>query len=157
MSDAHFPSGQWIGFYTYANRSRRYLMDLLLEFRDGVISGEGADGIGFFGIDGHYFSEERECSWIKTYFGKHSVEYSGFREKKGIWGTWTIRGTKGGFHIWPIGEGTPLDSLREEVEEEFPLKLAPIDAPIKALEPAPPLVRCSSLRSGKERYELPLL
>ena len=129
MSDVHFPSGQWVGFYTYASSSKRFLMDLVLEFRDGRISGEGADGIGFFGIDGHYFPKESECSWIKTYFGSHSVEYSGFREKKGIWGTWTIQETKGGFHIWPIGEGTPLEKLREEVEEEFPLKPALVKEP----------------------------
>jgi len=134
MSDVQFPSGQWIGFYTYANESKRYLMDLILEFRDGRITGEGADGIGFFGIDGHYYPKEAECSWIKTYFGSHSVEYSGFRERKGIWGTWTIRETKGGFHIWPIGEGTSLEKLREEAEEEFPLKVAPIRAPSQPSE-----------------------
>jgi hypothetical protein len=136
MSDAHFPSGQWVGFYTYANKSKRYLMDLVLEFRAGRISGEGADGIGFFGIDGCYFPKESECSWIKTYFGSHSVEYSGFREKKGIWGTWTIRESKGGFNIWPIGEGMPLEKLKEKVEEEFPLVLFPIKEPNRSLEPA---------------------
>jgi hypothetical protein len=145
MSDAHFPSGQWVGFYTYENKSRRYLMDLVLEFRDGRIAGEGADGIGFFGIDGHYFPKEAECSWIKTYFGSHSVEYSGFREKKGIWGTWTIYGSKGGFHIWPIGEGTPLEKLREEVEEEFPLKLSSIKEPNRPLEPSRPSARVAHL------------
>lgn len=121
MNEAQFPSGQWVGFYTYSNQSGRYLMDLILEFRDGVILGEGADGIGFFGISGRYYPEEGECFWTKTYVGRHSVEYSGFRENKGIWGTWDIDGTKGGFHIWPIGEGMPVEKLREEVEEEFPV------------------------------------
>mgnify|MGYP001548064027 CR=1 FL=1 len=126
MSQADFPSGQWIGFYTYPHQSKRYLMDLILEFRDGLVSGEGADGIGFFGIDGHYYPEEGECCWIKTYFGKHSVEYSGYREKKGIWGTWMIGGFKGGFHIWPIGEGSSLEKLTGEAEASFPL-YAPLE------------------------------
>jgi hypothetical protein len=121
MSDVNFPSGQWVGFYTYSQGSQRFLMDLILEFRDGVISGEGADGIGFFGIDGRYYPKEGECSWIKTYFGRHSVEYVGFRETKGIWGTWRIGDTQGGFHIWPIGEGATVETLSEEIEEKAPL------------------------------------
>ena len=123
MSDVDYPSGQWIGFYTYAAFSQRHLMDLILEFREGIVFGEGADGIGLFGIDGRYFPKEGECSWIKTYIGSHSVRYAGYREKKGIWGTWTIDDTKGGFHIWPIGEGVALEKLREEVEQQCPLLL----------------------------------
>ena len=102
MREANFPSGQWVGFYVYTYRSNRYLMDLILEFQNGIISGEGADGIGMFVIDGRYYPREGECSWIKTYVGRHSVEYTGFREQKGIWGTWTLYNTKGGFHIWPL-------------------------------------------------------
>ena len=89
-------------------------MDLILEFRDGRISGEGSDGIGPFGIDGEYGEGSGECSWIKTYFGRHSVAYSGFAEGKGIWGTWNVMGSTGGFHIWPIGYQPPLDSVEEE-------------------------------------------
>jgi hypothetical protein len=122
MNDATFPSGQWVGFYTYAAGSRRYLMDLILEFRNGVISGEGADGIGFFVIAGHYCAQGGECGWSKTYIGRHSVDYAGFREKKGIWGTWTIAGTRGGFHIWPIGEGGFGEKLREEAGEEVSIR-----------------------------------
>ena len=53
---------------------------------------------------------ERECHWTKTYLGSHEVFYRGFREGKGIWGTWEIGGGlwgRGGFHIWPkaAGEG----------------------------------------------------
>lgn len=129
MSSVNFPSGQWVGFYTYSERSQRHLMDLLLEFRDGRIAGEGADDIGSFGIDGRYYPHEGECRWIKTYFGSHSVEYSGFREKKGIWGTWAIGHAKGGFHIWPIGEGMPHELVREEkVEEVIPIQPTPVTA-----------------------------
>lgn len=140
MSDVNFPSGQWIGFYTYSNRTQKYLMDLVLEFRNGIIAGEGADGIGFFGIDGRYYPKEAECVWIKTYYGKHSVEYSGFREKRGIWGTWTISSTKGGFHIWPIGEGLALGKLKEEAEEEYPLQGVPPKWANPSVQPSTPTV-----------------
>ena len=116
MSDCHFPSGQWFGFYTYAGRSRRYLMDLLLEFNNGAVSGEGADGIGLFIISGAYSASSGECSWVKQYVGRHAVNYRGFREAKGIWGTWHLEQTKGGFHIWPLAEGEPLTVTQAEEE-----------------------------------------
>lgn len=120
MSQVDFPSGQWTGFYNYFNQSKRYLTDLILEFRNGMVSGEGSDGIGLFEIHGRYCTTEAECSWIKSYVGQHSVIYSGYRERKGIWGTWVVGNCKGGFHIWPIGQGSPLEKQRNEVEEEFP-------------------------------------
>jgi hypothetical protein len=101
-------------------------MDLILEFKTGSISGEGADGIGEFVIDGGYSQSDGECWWIKTYIGRHSVEYRGFREEKGIWGTWTIRHTKGGFHIWPIGQNS--QELASEVKEEAELVLIGVES-----------------------------
>jgi len=129
MSDVNFPSGQWVGFYTYPHLSERFLMDLVLEFRDGVMTGEGWDGIGLFDIDGRYSTTDLQCHWKKMYYRKHTVQYAGYREKKGIWGTWTIGATKGGFHIWPIGEGAALEKFREEAKDEVllptPLKMMP--------------------------------
>ena len=130
MTELTYPSGQWVGFYTYTRRRQRFLMDLLLEFRDGLISGEGADGLGLFAIDGRYGADDGECAWIKTYFGRHSVEYTGYREKKGIWGTWKIRTTTGGFHIWPIGEGAALRELKTLIEQEAPLSVEPVADPV---------------------------
>lgn len=90
-------------------------MDLILEFRRGIVSGEGTDGVGPFVIAGKYSESTLECSWIKTYVGRHSVDYKGFREGKGIWGTWKLPGLKGGFEIWPVGgqELTQADSEKE--------------------------------------------
>jgi hypothetical protein len=116
MSDCQFPSGQWFGFYTYSGHARRFLMDLVLEFKDGTISGEGADGIGLFVISGSYSTSNGECSWIKQYVGRHAVDYRGFREAKGIWGTWKVGIGKGGFHIWPLAEGERLTATEEEEE-----------------------------------------
>lgn len=94
-------------------------MDLNLEFSNGRMTGEGADGIGFFVIAGNYFTQTGECSWTKQYVGRHAVDYKGYREGKGIWGTWRLGFTKGGFHIWPLSEGPALGVAEEsEVEKK---------------------------------------
>jgi len=107
MSEGLFPSGPWTGFYNY-RPGDRHRMDLQLTFANGNMSGDGADDIGRFLIKGRYDAASHECYWIKSYLGAHDVFYRGFREGKGIWGTWeiTIR-DHGGFHIWPrqAGEG----------------------------------------------------
>ena len=113
MSAHAFPSGPWVGFYTYAGRSRRFLMDLILEFKNGRMTGEGADGIGPFVISGIYAEDSGECSWVKQYVGRHTVDYKGFRDGKGIWGNWTLTGGRGGFHIWPLSEGGPANYEKE--------------------------------------------
>jgi hypothetical protein len=120
MSQLQFPSGQWVGFYTYGRGSRKHLMDLFLEFKNGVMTGEGADSIGLFVISGNYSAQSGECAWVKQYVGRHAVEYKGFREGKGIWGNWTIVMAKGGFQIWPLSEGLPLKSAEESDEQERP-------------------------------------
>ena len=119
MSDHQFPSGQWVGFYTYAGRTRKYLMDLTLEFKKGVLTGEGADGIGLFVISGNYSEPNGECSWVKQYVGRHAVDYQGYREGKGIWGTWVVGLGKGGFHIWPLSEGGPAKVAKESEPQLF--------------------------------------
>ena len=65
-------------------------MDLELTFNQGTLSGTGTDDIGPFLIKGRYDSATTECYWTKTYVGRHDVFYRGFREGKGIWGTWEI-------------------------------------------------------------------
>lgn len=99
-------------------------MDLILEFHDGKMTGEGSDGIGAFIISGAYSAQTGECSWLKQYVGRHGVDYQGFREGKGIWGTWMVGGGKGGFQIWPLSEGAPAAVAAETEEKEQPL-LAP--------------------------------
>jgi len=120
MSDAQFPSGQWFGFYTYHGNDRRFLMDLVLEFKAGKMTGEGSDGIGLFVIAGDYDAATGECGWKKQYVGRHAVDYKGFRDATGIWGAWTILPVKGGFHIWPITEGERLKEGAELEETSQP-------------------------------------
>jgi len=122
MSDELFPSGPWVGFYNY-KPGDRHRMNLNLIFANGAMSGEGNDDVGRFLIKGKYATETRECHWTKSYVGAHDVFYKGYREGKGIWGTWEIAiRHHGGFHIWPRTEGEG-ESLIESAE-----KTEPIDA-----------------------------
>ena len=125
MSDADFPSGPWTGFYNY-RPSDRHRMDLHLSFANGIMSGDGNDDVGRFLIKGRYDTSNSECYWTKSYIGRHDVFYRGFREGKGIWGTWEIKlFSRGGFHIWPrqAGEG----AAETESEEKSVEMVQPID------------------------------
>src|SRR5512140_2135946 len=93
-------------------------MDLHLTFALGRMTGDGVDDIGRFAIKGHYDAQTLECYWTKTYLGAHNVFYRGFREGKGIWGTWEISlRARGGFHIWPKRAS---EGQAESVAEEEP-------------------------------------
>ncbi len=124
----HPPSGPWRGFYTYsALENRKERMDLALSFAHGQIRGIGNDPVGVFQIRGRYDPESGECTWTKFYPGQHDVFYRGFYEGRGIWGTWEIgEAWRGGFHIWPKGEG---EALAAEAEAEAGTEAeAPVDA-----------------------------
>jgi hypothetical protein len=129
MAKALFPSGPWVGFYTYQTSARRFLMDLSLRFRGGRIEGDGADGLDTFVIAGFYDERKLECGWQKIYPTRPAVTYFGYREGKGIWGTWNLPGWEGGFHIWPLSEGGPPDLSERETEEEQEI-VKPLVAPI---------------------------
>jgi hypothetical protein len=121
MSELRFPSGPWTGYYTYRSVSGKHGMDLTLDFADGRMTGDGADGIGVFVIEGGYDEVGGDCHWRKTYIAAHDVFYRGFREGKGIWGTWEISGGwSGGFEIWPLGDAEAEDL---EFEAEEPLAI----------------------------------
>jgi hypothetical protein len=116
----HFPSGPWVGFYLYSGRPDKHRMDLTLTFAHGTITGDGNDDIGPFLIRGRYDTRSRECYWTKTYIGAHDVYYRGFREGRGIWGTWEIElDARGGFHIWPRAHGES-EAETETAEVELP-------------------------------------
>ena len=122
MSALHFPSGPWTGFYTYAGKSGKHRMDLSLSFANGRMTGDGSDPVGLFVIAGCFDAGSGECHWTKTYPGAHDVFYRGFREDKGIWGTWEIQQrARGGFHIWPLGEenAEEMELIEEEPVEQL--------------------------------------
>jgi hypothetical protein len=118
MSESLFPSGPWTGFYQYSPKDK-HRMDLHLTFAQGKLTGDGIDDVGHFLIKGHYDEQQLECSWTKTYVGAHDVYYRGFREGKGIWGTWEIGlRARGGFHIWPRRAGEAAEQQRAAVADE---------------------------------------
>jgi hypothetical protein len=94
-------------------------MQLNLTFANGAMSGDGNDDIGRFLIKGRYDSQSAECYWTKSYVGAHDVFYRGFREDKGIWGTWEIGiFNHGGFHIWPKQASNSEISTASELAAE---------------------------------------
>ncbi len=118
MSEGLFPSGPWAGFYNY-RPGDRHRMQLHLHFANGQMTGEGADDIGRFLIKGRYDVSNSQCYWTKSYLGAHDVFYRGFREGKGIWGTWEITILDhGGFHIWPRRAGESNEASQAEPLQE---------------------------------------
>ena len=110
---AELASGVWAGHYEQGGRN--YPQQMTLEFADGLIRGDGADGLGTFTIDGEYRVEgdEVRLGWIKTYDGAHSVLYLGTLEADAITGQWKLTGGRGGFAIRPSQRWeTPHDETR---------------------------------------------
>ena len=129
MSDSEFPSGSWTGFYSYQQFPGKFRTDLILTFQHGRMTGEGNDTVGPFVISGHYNTASKECHWTKTYVSSHDVFYKGFREGKGIWGTWEIGElARGGFHIWPL-EDDLHKSESDHEERELPVEAPAVAAP----------------------------
>ena len=118
MSDP-FPSGPWRGFYVYPFDDTRHSMTMHLTFLEGNLSGLGDDPVGPFAIRGRYDAETLEVYWTKTYLGRHSVYYKGYREPARIWGTWELGGMTGGFKIWPGGGDGSLEQTAA-AETEVP-------------------------------------
>nr|HEX4318703.1 hypothetical protein [Kofleriaceae bacterium] len=94
-------SGVWAGYYEQAGR--RFPQEMTLEFADGLIRGDGRDGLGTFTLDGEYRSDAAavRLGWIKTYDGAHSVLYLGTLGATAIAGTWSLIGGTGKFALEP--------------------------------------------------------
>ena len=120
-TDPRFPSGPWTGFFLQRSIPGKHRMELRLTFQMEYMTGEGRDWVGEFLLKGRYSLADGKCYWTKKYLGKHDVFYEGFNEGKGIWGVWQINisgvSVRGGFHIWPEGQGDPTnDALVEEAD-----------------------------------------
>jgi hypothetical protein len=119
MPELNFPSGPWTGFYNYRPGGEQHRMDLSLNFTNGRIGGDGSDDIWHFGVSGTFDAQAGDCFWHKTYIGMHTIAYIGFRDGKGIWGTWHGGWLFGGFHIWPVSVGN-AESVTETAREPEP-------------------------------------
>ncbi len=95
-------------------------MELSLTFSQGRLRGDGRDWVGPFYFHGRYDVETGKCWWVKQYVGRHAIDYQGYNEGRGIWGTWEWSrpmNWQGGFYIWPVAMGDPSGStLHEELE-----------------------------------------
>jgi hypothetical protein len=99
----------------------KHEMELELRFRKGQIRGEGRDWVGEFIVRGTYQIEDGRCWWTKRYVSKHDVAYQGYNEGRGIWGLWELTDPpwRGGFQIWPVGQGASGEAIAvsEEIGE----------------------------------------
>jgi hypothetical protein len=141
--DARFPSGKWLGFFLQAQGSRpgRHKMELNLSFKNGALSGECRDWVGHSLIHGSYSTADGQCHWIKRYSGRHHIQYDGYNEGKGIWGTWEIPPVinsgllwRGGFHIWPEGMADPTEPELSE-EADLPIHAEELAEAVTEREP----------------------
>jgi hypothetical protein len=99
-------------------------MHFTLTFKDNVVTGSGSDEVGGFSWKGSYSKEQLMCSLTKHYYGQHSVFYNGQVDENGIWGTWQLWGTAGGFHIWPKArESSEQAEESQAMEETVPKRL----------------------------------
>jgi hypothetical protein len=135
--DDRFPTGEWTGFYVQPDSRQRYLMDLVLQFAQGRMSGMGSDPVGKFAISGAYDTTTAKCSWTKQYLGQHSVSYVGQARQGGIIGQWHIPGRpadwSGPFFIWPRASGD-LGSAFEKAFLEYELALSFTGSPSEPVE-----------------------
>jgi hypothetical protein len=136
-TDPRFPSGAWAGFFLQPALPGRHMMELILTFVQGEMTGEGRDSVGSFHVRGQYELVDGQCHFTKRYVGKHDVFYRGYNEGKGIWGVWemawneTLANQRGGFHIWPEGMGDPTQ-LHLTEEAALPVEAA---EPVRKEEP----------------------
>jgi hypothetical protein len=105
---AELPSGEWAGHYAQA--AQRFPQRMTLEFADGIVRGDGIDGIGGFRLEGEYRAVDGavRVGWIKTYDGAHSILYVGVLEADGsIAGEWRIPPwSRDAFALWPMRDQT---------------------------------------------------
>ena len=108
---AELPSGLWTGHYVQL--WMKHPQQMTLEFADGLMRGDGVDGLGAFAIEGEYRVDggEVRLGWIKTYEGAHSVLYLGKLEAGRIVGRWSLTLGSGAFALSPA---TAREAMRKE-------------------------------------------
>jgi hypothetical protein len=85
-----FPSGVWQGFWVQASFGRQPMEGFRLDFRNGLITGQGRDVVGRFTFAGRYDERTGHVRMVKRY-AAHQVEYDGMPDGEGsIAGTWRI-------------------------------------------------------------------
>ena len=127
MDNTLYPSGEWVGYYTYQAKPTKCPMHLTLNFAQGTIQGAGIDSSGQFVIEGIYDDMNFRVNWAKRYVDKRSVEYEGTYRDGEITGSWSltqnhqgrVASTNGDFRVWPLpaeqyGDDELLQSILEK-------------------------------------------
>lgn len=132
MNNVMYTSGEWVGYYTYNAKPNLFPMHLTLNCTEGRIQGAGIDNPGSFIVEGTYGAGSR-AEWLKTYVGKHSVQYEGKFKDGEILGEWLMTQISPGrsapahgeFRIWPLPVGKYSDDepLRSILEREIRRKI----------------------------------
>ena len=87
----------------------------------------------------------------------HDVFYRGFREGKGIWGTWEIGSyCGGGFHIWPRQAGE-WEEAAVSAEAEAPVDAIAGETGVLCGSAEKPLKRLTPRRTSEHRAKAPVL
>jgi len=107
-TDPRFPSGPWTGFWIQRGWGKQR-MSLSLAFAEGRVAGSGRDIVGKFEFTGTYDLKSGRVQMVKQYEQRHRVAYDGANQGDGVWlwGVWSIRSHRGGFHLWPEAEEDP--------------------------------------------------
>jgi hypothetical protein len=113
-SAIRLPSGLWAGHYVQF--LVKHAQEMNLEFADGLIRGDGTDGLGPFTIDGEYRVESGEVrmGWIKTYKGAHSVLYLGTLQNDQIVGKWNLLVALAGTGTFALSPAIKTSSLQQK-------------------------------------------
>jgi hypothetical protein len=102
MKPDSLPSGPWTGFFNDRAGGKRHRVNLVVTFVGEIVSGQGEDRGGVFGLAGRYDLDGEAMLCTKTYFGGAVLQCRAFFEGEGIWGTWSgAGGESGGFQLWP--------------------------------------------------------
>jgi hypothetical protein len=110
-----YPSGTWRGYWDEVGLGRQSMSDLVLQFGDGLIEGEGIDIVGRFQFAGNY-ADDGTVTLVK-YYRRHDVLYQGAYDGEGtIFGQWTIdEFWRGRFALTPerraIAAGTEIQEI----------------------------------------------
>lgn len=114
-TDPRFPSGPWTGFWIQHGIGTQR-MSLSLSFLNGRVTGCGKDIVGRFDFSGTYDLTTGRVALLKQYEKAHRVAYDGANQGDGmwLWGVWSLRHLRGGFHIWPEGEDDPTQRRLEK-------------------------------------------
>lgn len=115
-SAIRLPSGLWSGHYVQF--FVKHAQQMNLEFADGLIRGDGSDGLGQFTIDGEYrvAGGEVRMGWIKTYNGAHSVLYLGTLQDGQIAGKWNLLIGLAGTGNFALSPEMKIESLQQKSE-----------------------------------------